>query len=304
MTPKCMRQYPIPEALKGKVLARVKEWEEKGWVRELVGERNLWNTPLMAAAKKSGGKIDTNDIRLCMDLRGVNDQTQVEEYILPLASDMFAKLRGAKLFTELDLSAAFHQIRVEEETSKILGFTAPDGRQMVWERMPFGPKNACTHFQKIAERATVECREFLVNYVDNFLIASETVEEHIDRVSRVIDCLTKAGFKLNPKKCKVGYTRIQFMGHMLDGESRVIDRYKIDLFTNLERPKSGKQVESLLGFANFLRDFIPQYADIAAPLDKLRKLKGLEGHWNDEHEKAFQRLKEVIKEAPVLSQPD
>lgn len=271
-SPSYTRQYPIPEALKQKVRERIDEWKKRKWVRELKGERNPWNTLLLAVPKKSGGKIVEGDIRLCLDFRAVNEKTCSADYTVPLASTMFAKTRGAIVFSELDLSNAFHQIRTEEKSAYILEFTNLDGTQCVWQRMPFGPKNACTHFQKLGERAAegaIKSRENLCVYVDNFLVASRGVAEHIEHLKDVISSLTKAGFKLNPKKCKIGYRRIQFMGCIIDGESRALDEHKVQQFLDLQKPKNGKQVESLLGFTNFLRKFIPNYLDVTGPLERL-----------------------------------
>ena len=92
---------------------------------------------------------------------------------------------------------------------------------------------------------------------------------------------------------------------MIDGKQRGIDRHKIDVLNEMERPKTGKAMESFLGFVNFLRDYVPNFALIAGPLEKLRKVKRIgEKEWTDEVQGAWDKLKAVLKKAPVLSAPD
>lgn len=120
--------------------------------------------------------------------------------------------------------------------------------------MPFGPKGAVTHFQRVIEQALMGHEKYTTVYVDNVLIFSNTVEENIERLQKVITALTGVGFKLNVEKCKLGYERIRFMGIVIDGKMKRVDAGKIEVFQNLSRPKCGKDVEALLGFVNYLRD--------------------------------------------------
>ena len=94
-------------------------------------------------------------------------------------------------------------------------------------------------------------------YVDNNLVHSNDVDEHIKQCKKVVRCLTKAGLKINLDKTKLCYKHILFMGSMIDGKQRGIDRHKIDVLNEMERPKTGKAMESFLGFVNFLRDYVP-----------------------------------------------
>ena len=106
------------------------------------------------------------------------------------------------------------------------------------------------------------------------------------------------------KKSKFCIKRIQFIGHLINGFTREIDSFKKKMAQKMMKPQTGKQVESLLGFLNFLRDFIPNYMTIAALLDKLRKIKHLGKTWGKEQDKSFDFFKEVILNALVLSQSD
>ena len=138
---------------------------------------------------------------------------------ISMIADLIFQIRGLKIFSELDLSAAFHQSKLSKDLQVILGFTGPDGKQYIWVVMPFGPKGAATHFQWVIDSLVVDFFNFLRAYVDNLLAHSQSVEDHIDHLKVVIETLTKAGFKLNLKKSKFGFTRIWFMRMIVDGET-------------------------------------------------------------------------------------
>jgi hypothetical protein len=176
------RQYLIPKRMLGKVVERVKEWISNGWVEEVKRKPNGWNSLLFAAPKIFSGERVKEEIRLCIDFHQVNEKTKLVVYTLSTTAEMFSKTKGAKVFSELDLSAAYYQVETEFATVRMLGFTTPNDRQYVWHRMPFGPKGAPTHFQQVAEQVVGEVMKFTRVYVDNFLIHSELVKEHVEHL--------------------------------------------------------------------------------------------------------------------------
>ena len=121
---------------------------EKGFVKKWnKDKKNLWNSPLLAVPKKSGGWMDPDDIRVCLDLRVVNALTKDPSNILPSPAELFEHVQGVKYFTEINLMEAYHHIVVLEKSQPLLGFLASDKSQYVSVRMPFGPKGAVMHFQ-------------------------------------------------------------------------------------------------------------------------------------------------------------
>ena len=126
-TPKFVLQYLIPEKLKGKVMERVNEWVKKGFVKKWdKDKKNLWNSPLLAVPKKSGGQVDPDDIRVCLDLRTVNALTKDSSNILLSPTELFEHVRGVKYFIEIDLMEAYHHIVVLKKSQPLLGFLTPD----------------------------------------------------------------------------------------------------------------------------------------------------------------------------------
>ena len=302
-------QYLIPEAMIPKVKERCGEWVENQWVVLLpAGERNDWSSPLLAVNKVSGGVVALGDICLCMDFRRVNKLTKEPTFIIPLLKEMLGRLVGLKIFSELDLVNAYHQVNLDEDSYLLTGFIIPGSGAACWRVLFFGPKGAVTHFQKVVERVVgeVSIDIVIVIYVDNILVGSKDVESHVKELNMVIHALTKAGFKLKPLKCKITYLAIQFMGAVVDGDQRGVCPLKVEVFAKMQRPRTGKEVQKVLGFVNFLRDFIPLYSCVVGPLKGLRSTKKIDNDlWlSSGGKKAFDLAKEILSRAPVLSNPD
>ena len=253
----------------------MEEWLEKGWVSLLPPDRKPdWHSPVLAVKKISGNKWN-GDICLCMDFRWVNLVTVEPSCSVPLCREMLGRLVGLKIFSELDLVDAYHQIVMEKGLWEFTTFTIPGKGKACWRVLFFGTKGAVAFFQKIIERALGEVSFLIVIviYVDNILVGSMDLETHIQELKLVIEALTRAGLRLKPSKCKVGYLAIQFMGAVVDGERRGVDPHKVQVFASMRKPRTGKEVQRVLGFLNFLRDFIPLYANIVGPLEKWRSAR-------------------------------
>jgi hypothetical protein len=302
-------QYPIAHAMRPKVTQRVQEWLKNQWIREAkAGGR--YNQPLNPQPKKSGGVIAFDDIRLCMDSRKLNKINRGFEYLLPLVSEILNDLGGSKYVSELDLMNAFHQIELHESCREFTAFTDPgSGKRYEWCRMYFGDIGAANKMQYEMDRTLKIGTSSAVNrraYIDNVLIFDKTgdILSHAREVRDAISLLTDDSFKIRPEKCKFAYTRLRTLGHLVSGSDAAIDPLKIAAFMTFVRPKTGTQVESLLGFANYLRDYIPLFSNITAPLDKLRKTKTITDEiWTEEQQSAFETLKAALSNAPVLHQP-
>lgn len=116
--------------------------------------------------------------------------------------------------------------------------------------------------------------------------------------------LTKFNLRLNVKKCRLGYTTLRVLGHILNGSSRTADPDKVQAIQDWPVPHSGKDIERLLGFLNYLRDYIPLYAMIAAPLEPLRKFKVLGARWVPACAAAFSTFKSVLASQVTICFPD
>ena len=133
-------QYPLCERFLAQVKERVGEWLEKGWVKLLLADRKPdWHSPLLAVKKILGNKWNGN-ICLCVDFRGVNAVTGEPSYSVPLCREMLGRLEGTKVFTELDLVDAYHQIALEEGSKEFTTFTIPGKGKACWQVLFLGLK--------------------------------------------------------------------------------------------------------------------------------------------------------------------
>jgi transposase InsO family protein len=198
------------------------------------------------------------------------------------------------------MSGAYQQLEVREEDRGKLAFTFK-GRRLQWRRWPFGLAPATAQFQKIME-IVLDGLENVICYVDDICIfTSGSMEEHAAAVNEVLARLNKFNLRLNLEKCHFGFKKILMLGHQLSGNERTIDPLKVQTAEHWPEPTTGKEIMRFLGFTNFLRKSIPNYAVMAAPLEALRK--GRRFVLNDVQREHFMKLKDCISAAPVLSAP-
>ena len=140
-------------------------------------------------------------------------------------------------------------------------------------------------------------------YVDDVVIATPTLEDHIDRLDEVFGCMKRAGLKCKPSKCEILRDSIKYLGRMVDRHGVRPDPEAVEAVLTWKAPRTDTQLMSFLGFANYYREFIKGYADKVYPMQKLMRNKGKKFEWNDEAQVAFENIKRELCEAPVLGMP-
>ena len=143
----------------------------------------------------------------------------------------------------------------------------------------------------------------LMCYVDDVVIATPTLEDHIDRLDEVFGCMKRAGLKCKPSKCEILRDSIKYLGRMVDRHGVRPDPEAVEAVLTWKAPRTDTQLMSFLGFANYYREFIKGYADKVYPMQKLMRNKGKKFEWNDEAQVAFENIKRELCEAPVLGMP-
>ena len=149
----------------------------------------------------------------------------------------------------------------------------------------------------------------LVIYLDDVIVFSKTREEHLERLGGVFQKLREAGLKLKPSKCEFFKDRIAYLGHIVSKAGIEIDPKKIQDIKDWPWPETVTDVRQFLGFTNYYRKFIKQYAVVANPLNKLisgenAKKKNKKVEWVPECEESFLKLKEICSETPRLAYAD
>ena len=295
------RQYKVPEAAFEPTHQQIKLWDASGFI-EKGDPRCEFNSAILAVGKKDLQGMKTK-WRICEDFRLINagmTSKGFDNARMPLLPDVMERIRGFTLATSLDLTSAYQQLPIAESDRDKTTFTW-QGQRFRWRRWPFGLAPATVQFQKVME-IVLDGLDGVIVWVDDLLVFSKgTAEEHGLLVAEVLRRLNQHGLRLNVDKCHFAYKKVLLLGHYLSGSERGVDPLKARQAIAWPELKSGKDVSSFLGFTNFVREYIPMYAEFAAPLDKRRKAKHFE--MNAAEKLGFDSLRNAINAAPVLQPP-
>ena len=246
------------------------------------------------------------ELHFCCDSRPLNAVTIKDAYPLPRNDESLSRLGKAKIYTSFDVAWAFWQIPVRKADRQKTAFACELGL-FEWRRMPFGICNASATFQRAIARALQKIvnREgsMVMAYIDDIVIATETVEDHMVRLREVFECLREAGFKMRVAKYDFMKSKIKYLGRVVSAEGIKPDLEAVSKLRDWEVPRNKTELQSFLGFANYYRKFIPGHAKLVAPLHAITGL-GATFPWGDEQQQAFNAIKLALIEATALAQPD
>lgn len=262
----------------------------KGFIR---ASKSPAASPVLFAKKPGGG------LRFCVDYRALNAITIKNRYPLPLIQETLARLSRAKIYTKLDVIAAFNRIRIAEGQEYLTAFNTRYG---LYESlvMPFGLSNAPATFQaRINEILHPYLDVFCTAYIDDVLVYSDDLTSHRKHVRLVVEALRDAGLQLDVKKCEFEVTEVTYLGMIVSTDGVRMDPAKVAAINKWEPCSNVKDVQAFLGFANFYRRFIKSFSKIVRPLVSLTR-KGIKFFWSQACEKAFQTLKDAFTSAPAL----
>ncbi|KAJ6436286.1 retrovirus polyprotein [Purpureocillium lavendulum] len=269
---------------------------DKGFIR---ASSSPASAPVLFVRKPGGG------LRFCVDYRGLNAITKKDRYPLPLIEETLRSLSKAKWLTKLDVIAAFHKVRIEEGDEWKTAFRTRYGLYE-WLVTPFGLTGAPATFQRYINHTLREfLDEFCSAYIDDILIySSGSLADHRKKVKQVLARLRDAGLQIDIDKCEFEATSVKYLGFIVEaGKGIRVDPEKVRAIQEWEAPRSARAVRSFLGFANYYRQFIPRFSNIASPLTALTK-KDATFAWSNECQTAFEELKLRLISAPILAQWD
>jgi transposase InsO family protein len=295
-TEDCVKQkpYPVPYAIREVVNKEIQYMLEQGIIEHT---DSPYASPIVMVLKKDG------TYRLCVDFRRLNIITIFDGEPMPSMTDIFSKLHKDKYFTKMDLSKGFWQIPIRPQDRPKTSFVTTDGKYQ-FKKMPFGLVNATATFNRLMRKVLLQL-DNVDSFVDDVLIHTPTWEEHLTVLKDVLEALKRAGLTIRPSKCNIGYTSLEFLGHNIQHGKVAPQVDKVKDILDAEPPQTKKQVRSFLGLIGFYRSFIPDFATIAAPLTDLTK-KGLPNNvtWGPDQQRAFNHLKALLLQEPILRMPD
>ncbi|KAK2427510.1 hypothetical protein QL285_026084 [Trifolium repens] len=273
--------------------SQIEDLLDKGFIRPSVSP---WGAPVLLVKKKDGKS------RLCVDYRKLNKVTIKNRYPLPRIDDLMDQLRGASVFSKIDLKSGYHQIRVRDEDIQKTAFRTRYGHYEFLV-MPFGVTNAPAIFMAYMNRIFNSFLDkFVVVFIDDILVYSKNEEEHLEHLRLVLQVLREKRLYANPSKCDFWLEEVNFLGHVISKEGIAVDPAKIDTVLSWKQPQTVTDVRSFVGLAGYYRRFIEGFAKIVAPMTQLTR-KDQPFAWTEKCELSFQLLKERLTTSPVLMLP-
>lgn len=261
-----------------------------------------WASPVVLARKK-GDPPGHPGSRFCVDYRKLHGVVKKINYPLPLIEDVIDNLRGAKYFTVADLCAGYWQCELMDEAKPKTCFVTPDGAYE-FNVVPFGINNAPKHFSKLVAIVLSGLQPEVVQcYIDDSIICSKSVDEHIDKLRKVFERFRLHNLKFKPSKCKFLYNEIEALGYIVNGEGIKPNPNGQSAVRDMNEPRTLKQLQSIIGLFSYFRKFIEKFADKVAPMQKIVSSGTFKYHqdWKDEQKRSFETLKNEILNPNILT---
>lgn len=254
-----------------------------------------WSSPCLLVEKSD------HTPRFCTDLRKVNSVTKPDCHPLPRLDDCIDRVGSAMFVTKLDLLKGYWQVPLTERAREISAFVTPDDFCQ-YTVMAFGMRNAPATFQRLVNKVlkgVANCEA----YLDDVVIYSSSWSQHLAQLEEVFHRLAVANLTLNLAKCEFGQATVTYLGKVV-GRGKVCPiAAKVEAIVNFGVPRSRRDLKRFLGMAGYYRSFCKNFASVAAPLTNLLSPK-VSFVWTERCQFAFESLKALLANTPVLAAPD
>lgn len=293
--PVVKKQYPISPHKAIPAQKELQRMVERGILRKI--EHSPWREPMLAVDKKDG------TVRICLDARELNKVTVRNTYPITDVDQILTRLKTTKYLSSIDLSQAFFQIPLHEDSQLKTAF-AFEGQLYCYQRMTMGLKNSPATLAVLIDRIFLDLKPRAFSYVDDFIICSESFEEHLELLTIIAKRLDEFNLTISPKKSHFVCRQLEFLGYILNEDGLSANPDKTKAVAEFPKPTTLKELQRFMGAANWYRRFIYNFAEIAAALYELTKTKSKHLEWNDKAEESFNLLRRKLVESPVLNMCD
>ena len=255
-----------------------------------------WAAPIVAIPKSDG------TLRICGDYKvTINQFLDVDAYPLPKPEDLMVSLTGGKKFTKLDLSSAYQQMPLADESKQFLTINTHRGLYR-YTRLPFGVASAPALFQKAMDEI-LQGLPNVICYLDDILVTGASDQEHLKNLEKVLARLKKNGLRLKKSKCSFMQSSVTYLGHQIDASGIHATAEKVQAIQDAPTPKNVTELRSFLGLLNYYGKFLRNLASLLHPLNQLLR-ENQTWKWTPACVRAFQQAKEQLSKAPVLAHYD
>lgn len=290
------RPYRQTPPVQAEVRRHVEQMLDQGIIRE---STSPWSFPVCMIPKPG-----TNTYRFCIDYRMLNKVCARCNFSVPNINDTLDQLGAAKprYFSTLDLAAGYWQIGLDENSKAKSAFITQDGL-FEFNVLPFGLHNAPATFQRAMQEVFRGLHwQFVLIYLDDIIVFSNTFDEHLIHLRDVLNRLRTVGLKLQAKKCTFGSKQVKYLGHIVSADGIATDHDKVQIIRDYKIPAKVSEVRSFLGLVGYYRKFIKDFSKIAEPLTNLTR-KDVPFVWTEDCKQAFELLKQKLLEPPILAYP-
>lgn len=280
----------IPLSKEKQFKEQLMKMEENGIIKR-VDRPTDWVNGVTLVEKKDGS------LRICLDPRPLNKAIKRSHYEIPCVDNLFDKLVNSKIFSLFDVKSAYWHIPLDEDSSYLTTFITKYGRYRYCV-MPFGLSCAAEAFQ-----STIDCifskHENINPYFDDIIIGSQNEQQHLNQIRELFQVARKENLKFNKDKIQIAVEKIKYLGHVLSSQGIAPDPEKIEAISKFPTPTCKLELQRFLGMATYLMKFVKNFASETFALRQLLK-KDVDWLWDMNTEKEFQKLKNLLINAPVL----
>ena len=289
--PRFCKARSLPYAMKEKVEKELQKLEAQGIISPV--KYSKWAAPIVPVLKQ-----DKQSVRICGDYKlTANRASRVEHYPLPKIEDLFATLGGGTLFTKLDMSQAYLQVLVDDQSKEVLTINTHKGL-FVYNRLPFGVSSAPGIFQRTMESLLQGIPHVLV-YLDDVLITGPSQSEHLNILKEVLLRFKQAGLRLKKQKCQFLMKSVDYLGHVIDRHGIRPSSTKVKAIKAAPKPRNVLELRAYLGLLTYYGKFLPNVSTVLAPLYQLLR-KDVKWFWGELQQQAFLKSKDMLTSSALL----
>ena len=289
-TPKQHPPRSVPLGMQSAYKAELERLTKEGIITE-VHQHTEWINSIVPVVKSDGS------LRLCLDPKDLNQAIERNQWYSRTLDDILPELSQSKYFTLDDATSGYWHVPLDLQSSLLTTFNTPWGK-FRWLRLPFGLKVASDVFQERLDKV-LRLLEGVHGIADDILTHGKTEIEHDARLLTLFETARLNNITLNPKKMQFKSTDCKFFGHRLTDKGVKADPEKTAAIVQMSAPKTVPTLQSFLGMVNYMMRFSPVLTELTAPLRRLCK-QDTEWAWESDQQTAFETIKQVITELPVL----
>ncbi|RVW26198.1 Retrovirus-related Pol polyprotein from transposon 17.6 [Vitis vinifera] len=255
-----------------------------------------WLANVVPVPKKDG------KVRVCVDFRDLNKASPKDDFPLPHIDMLVDSTAGHSMLSFMDGFSGYSQILMAPEDMEKTSFITEWGTYC-YRVMPFGLKNAGATYQRAATTLFHDMMHRDVEvYVDDMIVKSRGRSDHLAALERFFERIRQFRLRLNPKKCTFGVTSGKLLGYMVSERGIEVDPDKIRAILDMSAPRTEREVRGFLGRLQYISRFIARLTDICEPIFRLLR-KSQPTVWDDQCQRAFERIREYLLSPPVLAPP-